>query len=98
VATDRFHPVVRRGRSWVAGSEIERIEVIRGPVSSIYGADAIGGGNGFDLLLGANYREGDDYETPIGTAENSAFEAKSLDFKLGYKPSDYTRWELDMRC
>lgn len=123
-------------------SMIERIEIIRGPASAIYGADAMtgvvnivtrkarrkdkeeaftmnallrsasynsvnnsfggraeiqGAGQGFDLMIGANYRQGDDYDTPIGEAENSAFDSTSVDFKLGYMPDDDRRFELSAR-
>lgn len=135
---DRF-----RGRSTLEfnmfdPNTIERIEVIRGPASALWGSDAmngvvnivtrrarvdrnapfaldaklraidynsvndlwatraelIGGGNGFDILVGANLRQADDYETPKGTAENSGFETKGVDFRLGWSPTPDTRWEL----
>lgn len=117
---------------------IERIEVIRGPASALWGADAmngvvnvvtrrakvaadapfalalklravdynsvndlwaaraelVGGGQGFDVLVGAHLREADDYKTPKGVAENSRFDARGLDFRVGYSPSAATRWEL----
>jgi len=117
---------------------IERIEVIRGPASALWGSDSmngvvnvvtrrakvdrnapfaldaklraieynsvndlwatraevVGGGNGFDVLVGANLRKADDYETPKGTAENSAFKTKGVDFRLGWSPTVDTRWEL----
>lgn len=123
-------------------SMIERIEIIRGPASAIYGADAMtgvvnivtrkarrkdksepfemtallrsasynsvndsfggraeiqGAGQVFDMMIGANYREGNDYDTPIGTAENSAFDSTSIDFKLGYMPDENRRFELAAR-
>lgn len=132
-----------RGRSalqynMIDPNAIERIEVIRGPASSIYGGDAmsgvvnivtrrshvdpnqpfnldlklrsvdynsvnnlfatrgeiIGGGNGFDVLVGGHFRKGDDYQTPIGKAENSAFDAKGLDWRIGYSPTTESRWEF----
>lgn len=68
-------------------------------VNNSYGARAelIGGGNGFDVLLGGNFRKGDDYDTPVGKAENSAYEASSFDLKAGYSPSEHSRWELNAR-
>jgi hemoglobin/transferrin/lactoferrin receptor protein len=135
---DRF-----RGRStlelnMVDPFSVERIEVIRGPASAIWGADAmngvvnvitrrarvardapfsldakirgveynsvnhmhagraevIGGGNGFDVLIGVNYRKADDYRTPKGMAENSRYESKGVDFRVGYSPTAKTRFEL----
>ena len=132
-----------RGRStlqynMIDPNAIERIEVIRGPASSIYGGDAmsgvvnivtrrshvdpnqdfglnfkirsvdynsvnnlfatrgeiIGGGDGFDVLIGGHFRKGDDYQTPIGKAENSAFDAKGLDWRIGYSPTSESRWEF----
>ncbi|MDR1661087.1 MAG: TonB-dependent receptor [Azoarcus sp.] len=134
---DRF-----RGRSTlelnlVDPLAVERIEVIRGPASAIWGADAmngvvnvitrrarvsrdapfslsakirgieynsvnhmrggraevIGGGNGFDVLVGVNYRKADDYRTPRGMAENSRYESKGIDFRVGYSPTAKTRFE-----
>lgn len=117
---------------------IERIEIIRGPASALWGADAmngvvnvvtrrarvdrdapfaldaklraieynsvndlwatraelVGGGNGFDVLVGAHLRDADDYETPKGTAENSRFKAGGVDFRIGWSPNADTRWEL----
>ena len=135
-----------RGRSTLQYSlidpnAIERVEVIRGPASSIYGADAmsgvvnfitrksktdpkqdfdldfkirsidynsvsnliagrgelIGGGNGFDVLIGAHLRQADDYDTPIGKAENSGFDAKGMDWNIGYSPNNSSRWEFSGR-
>lgn len=132
-----------RGRStlefnMIDPNAIERIEVIRGPASALWGADAmngvvnvitrrarvsrdqpfsldaklksveynsvnnqwgtraevIGGGNGFDVLVGANYRQADNYRTPAGIAQNSGFESQGVDFRLGYSPTALTRWEL----
>ncbi|MDR1276019.1 MAG: TonB-dependent receptor [Candidatus Accumulibacter sp.] len=135
---DRF-----RGRSvlelnMIDPFSVERIEVIRGPASAIWGADAmngvvnvitrrarvsrdapfsldakirgveynsvnnmhagraevIGGGNGFDVQIGVNYRKADDYRTPKGMAENSRYESKGIDFRVGYSPTAKTHFEL----
>ncbi|MFT3964009.1 TonB-dependent receptor plug domain-containing protein [Propionivibrio sp.] len=132
-----------RGRSTlefnlIDPNAVERIEVLRGPASVLWGADAmngvvnvitrrakvsrdepfaldaklksieynsvndlwagrgeiVGGGNGFDVLVGMNYRDANDYQTPKGVARNSDFESKGLDFRLGYSPTALTRWEL----
>jgi len=120
---------------------IERIEVIRGAASGLYGADAmngvvnvvtrrarvdpnqaftlkptlrsfemnsvndmvggraelIGGGNGFDVLVGAHAREAGDYRTPLGRALNSGFESRGMDFVVGYRPDADSRVELSAR-
>lgn len=132
-----------RGRStlefnMIDPNSVERIEVIRGPASALWGADAmngvvnvitrrarvpldepfsmkahiravefnsvnnlwgtraelIGGGDGFDVLIGALIRDAGDYDTPKGRAENSAFRSHGADFRIGYTPFAGTRFEL----
>ncbi len=120
---------------------IERIEVIRGPASSLYGADAmngvvnvvtrrakvdpdqefqlvprlraidwnsvsnavgartelVGGGKGFDVLVGLHGRTAEDYKTPLGKAENSDYQTWGGDFNIGFRPDSASRWELSGR-
>ena len=132
-----------RGRSvldynLIDPNSIERIEVIRGPASALWGSDAmngivnivtrrapasldesfsmkaqiraldynsgnnmyggraelIGSGGGFDVLVGAYAREADDYRTPEGRALNSDFRTRGTDFRLGFSPTQETRFEL----
>ena len=111
-------------------NQIERIEVIRGPSSTMYGPDAMVGvvniltrrakgnssgpfrlvprirsleynsvnhlrgtrgefevlGHGIDGLVGVSWRQADDYRSPLGQIQNSAFEQFQADLRLGYSP------------
>ena len=48
-------------------------------------------------MLGASYRHADDYDTPLGTARNSDSQSKAVDFNLGFRPDNLSRWELSGR-
>lgn len=53
-----------------------------------------GTGNGFDLLIGGNYRTAGDYGTPLGDIPNSDLETRSLNVRAGYSPNDTARFEV----
>ncbi|MBX9661288.1 MAG: TonB-dependent receptor [Nitrospiraceae bacterium] len=119
-------------------NQIERIEVIRGPSSTMYGPDAMVGvvniitrqakgersgpfrlvprlraldytsvnhlrgtraevdvlGHGIDGLVGVSWRQADDYQSPLGQIQNSAFEQFQADLRLGYSPVAGHRIEI----
>lgn len=59
--------------------------------------ELIGGGNGWDILIGANAKKADDYATPIGMAKNSSFNQIGGDFNIGYTNSNSTRFYIQGR-
>lgn len=119
-------------------NEIERVEIVRGPASALYGSDAMNGvvnfitrrgggsstgpvpfrprlaslgfGSGnsllaaratfsgqketFDGLLGLNYRNAGDYDTPRGEIANTDFHTRSLNARFGWSPDATRHFEL----
>lgn len=53
-----------------------------------------GSGNGFDVLLGANYRRADNYHSGAGEIPNSDFRTRSFNLRLGYSPDATRRFEI----
>jgi hemoglobin/transferrin/lactoferrin receptor protein len=53
-----------------------------------------GAGNGFDMLIGANYRTAENYESALGEVPNSDFTTRSLNARIGYSPSATRRFEI----
>lgn len=56
--------------------------------------EALGGGNGFDVLFGLSLRRGSDYSTPLKKAKNSSFKTLGFDFNTGYTNDESTRYYL----
>jgi hemoglobin/transferrin/lactoferrin receptor protein len=54
-------------------------------------------GNGFDMLIGANYRTADNYDSPAGEVPNSDFRTRSLTARVGYSPNATSRIELNAK-
>jgi hemoglobin/transferrin/lactoferrin receptor protein len=53
-----------------------------------------GVGNGFDILVGANYRSAGNFRSPLGEVPNSDFTARSLNVRMGYSPTAVGRFEV----
>lgn len=51
-------------------------------------------GNGFDILVGANYRSAGNYDSPLGEVLNSDFKTRSLNVRMGYSPTAVRRFEV----
>ncbi|WP_213769442.1 TonB-dependent receptor [Bradyrhizobium sp. dw_78] len=138
---DRFRGRNTLQLNYFSPEEIDRVEVVRGPASVIYGSEALtglvnivtkeptgdpsgpfrftgggwsagygssakslstydwvqGAGGGFDFLGGFAGRWGGDYQTPLGRAQNSDYNAIGGSLKLGYTPALGQRWELTLR-
>lgn len=138
---DRYRGRTTLEFNMIDPNSIERIEVIRGPASALYGSDAmngvinivtrkskvdpdqpfsltprvramewnsgaqmyggraelVGGGNGFDVMIGAHQREAEDYYSPLGTVDNTGYRMRGIDFNIGYSPTSLSRWEVSGR-
>lgn len=57
-----------------------------------------GQGQGFDLLIGGNYRTAGDYDTPDGEALTTRFTSASANLRFGYSPSADSRFELSAKA
>ncbi|PAF45554.1 TonB-dependent receptor [Helicobacter sp. 11S02629-2] len=59
--------------------------------------EAIGGGDGFDVLLGASGRMGQDYQSPLGRVKNSGFDSFGFDLNAGYTTKNDIRFYIQGR-
>ena len=50
-----------------------------------------GSGSGFDFLIGGGSRKAENIRTPDGRIENSQFETVSMDFNVGFSPTENQR-------
>lgn len=68
-------------------------------VNNMFGSrvEALGGGDGFDVLLGAYTRNAGDYRTPEGKALNSKYNSFGFDTNVGYTDSNDIRYYLQGR-
>ena len=51
-------------------------------------------GDGFDMLLGANYRRADNYHSASGEIPNSDFRTRSFNLRAGYSPEGTRRFGI----
>ena len=51
-------------------------------------------GNGFDMLVGLNYRTAENYESGAGEVPNSDFRTRSANVRIGYSPTPTRRFEI----
>lgn len=51
-------------------------------------------GNGFDMLIGANYRSAGNYRSALGIVPNSDLRTRSLNARIGYSPDATRRFEI----
>ena len=54
--------------------------------------EVIGGGNGFDILMGLNGKMGQDYRTPDGVIEHSKYNLAGFDWNIGYTTKNDIRY------
>lgn len=55
-------------------------------------------GNGFDMLIGGNYRKAGNYDSPAGEVPNSDFATRSLTARIGYALNATRRLELTAKA
>ncbi|MET1081367.1 MAG: TonB-dependent hemoglobin/transferrin/lactoferrin family receptor [Pseudomonas sp.] len=68
-----FGPFLDARRNYVDADTLKQVEIIRGPASSLYGSDAIGGAVSFLTKDAGDYLdEGDDFYTRLKTGYDSA--------------------------
>ncbi|WP_238700282.1 TonB-dependent receptor plug domain-containing protein [Helicobacter jaachi] len=90
------------GETFKATARIRALEY--GSVNNLFGgrAEVLGGGNGWDMLIGFNAKTASDYTTPIKEngsykAKNSNFNAYGIDFNIGYTTQNATRYYIQGR-
>ncbi|STQ85375.1 TonB-dependent receptor [Helicobacter muridarum] len=89
------------GDSFKATARIRALEY--GSVNNLFGgrAEVLGGGGGWDMLIGLSAKTAGDYSTPLtyngsNKAKNSSFNYYGLDFNIGYT-KDSTRYYVQGR-
>lgn len=57
-------------------------------------AEIIGGGDGWDILIGTHARKGNDFRTPDGIAQRSKYQSWGADYHIGYSYDDIRYYSM----